>query len=121
MLICPNLYLKNRFSLSFANIASFSNDDKTRSFLALEVGKGSNEVLYYEVSLFHQIYFEFLTISWNVAYTLLFISVRGIILRHRDGIWHNVSYPSFLHLYPVAWDEEICHYYIIPCLYSPVK
>ncbi|PKY48556.1 hypothetical protein RhiirA4_445408 [Rhizophagus irregularis] len=33
-----------RFSLSFANITSFSNDDKNRSFLALEVGKGSNEL-----------------------------------------------------------------------------
>ncbi|GBB95409.1 hypothetical protein RclHR1_02530004 [Rhizophagus clarus] len=33
-----------RFSLSFADIASFSNDDKTRSFMALEVGKGSNEL-----------------------------------------------------------------------------
>ncbi|CAG8446750.1 5454_t:CDS:2 [Funneliformis mosseae] len=35
---------RKRFSLSFANIAGFSNDDDTRSFMALEVGKGSSEL-----------------------------------------------------------------------------
>ncbi|RIB09282.1 hypothetical protein C2G38_280009 [Gigaspora rosea] len=35
---------KKRFSLSFSEISNFTNDEKTRSFLALEVGKGINEL-----------------------------------------------------------------------------
>ncbi|CAG8605849.1 14073_t:CDS:2 [Cetraspora pellucida] len=35
---------KKRFSLSFSEISHFTNDDKTRSFLALEVGGGVNEL-----------------------------------------------------------------------------
>ncbi|RIA87008.1 hypothetical protein C1645_828401 [Glomus cerebriforme] len=35
---------RKRFTLSFSNITSFSNDDNTRSFMALQVGKGTNEL-----------------------------------------------------------------------------
>ncbi|KAG9300618.1 hypothetical protein G9A89_005218 [Geosiphon pyriformis] len=38
------VYEKKRFSLSFAKIECFMNDEATRSFLAFEVGKGYNEL-----------------------------------------------------------------------------
>ncbi|CAG8557318.1 14172_t:CDS:2 [Ambispora leptoticha] len=40
-----------RFSLSFAKIEYFVNDEKTRSFLALEVGKGYNEIPRFHASI----------------------------------------------------------------------
>lgn len=37
---------RKAFKLSFAQVACLTNDDKTRSFLTLEVGNGYNEVKY---------------------------------------------------------------------------
>ncbi|CAG8520577.1 27048_t:CDS:2 [Dentiscutata erythropus] len=82
---------KKRFSLSFSEISHFINDEKTRSFLALEVGRGVNELKtllehvnkvakdfrqeeFYENPRFHA------SILWSVGDVPIYESLRDALI-----------------------------------------